>query len=290
MEPRWNRSDHQYTPSHPHTHTQYPCVLTLLNITDGEDGAVKVWSRSGMLRTSLAQSGTPFPIPYITTFTMYIHIYNISASPVYSTSWSPESDQVLYTSGRSLVIKPLQPSAKPVHWKAHDGLVLAVAWSTANSTVVSGGEDRKYKLWDSYGRCLYSSLVHDSPIASLSWSPDGVSPLTASTHTHTHTHAYTHTHTCAHIALLLPVCIPLSYTRKLCLYTRETCAFPSTGELFSMGAFNTLRLCDRSGVSLVFVYTHMLNEVARASHHMYLHWSPQLFPLVESTSAVKFAF
>jgi intraflagellar transport protein 80 len=63
----------------------------------------------------------------------------------------------------------------------------------ANNTIVSGGEDRKYKLWDCYGRCLYSSLLHDSPIASLSWSPHG--------------------------------------------------------ELFSVGAFNTLRLCDKSGWS-----------------------------------------
>lgn len=28
---------------------------------DGEDGALKVWSRTGMLRTSLAQSGTSLP-------------------------------------------------------------------------------------------------------------------------------------------------------------------------------------------------------------------------------------
>ena len=116
------------------------------------------------LRVGSGHRTTVHPIPRTRIF---------SASPVYSTSWSPDSDQVLYTSGKSLVIKPLQPSAKPTHWKAHDGVILAVDWSTANNTIVSGGEDRKYKLWDCYGRCLYSSLLHDSPIASLSWSPDG---------------------------------------------------------------------------------------------------------------------
>ena len=35
-----------------------------------------------------------------------------TASPVYSIAWGPESDQVLYTSGRQLVIKPTQPNAK----------------------------------------------------------------------------------------------------------------------------------------------------------------------------------
>ena len=100
-----------------------------------------MWSRSGMLRTSLAQSGTP-----IHPYSHAIDVPTTAASPVYSTSWSPDSDQVLYTSGKSLAIKPLQPSAKSVHWKAHDGVILAVDWSAASNTIVSGGEDRKYKV------------------------------------------------------------------------------------------------------------------------------------------------
>ena len=48
-------------------------------------------------------------------------------------------------------------------------------------------------MWDSYGRNLYTSGLHDSPIASLSWAP--------------------------------------------------------SGEMFAVGAFNTIRLCDRTGVS-----------------------------------------
>lgn len=35
-------------------------------------------------------------------------------SPVYSVAWGPDSDRILYTSGRQLVIKPLQPSAKVI--------------------------------------------------------------------------------------------------------------------------------------------------------------------------------
>lgn len=31
---------------------------------------------------------------------------------MYSVAWGPDSDRILYTSGRQLVIKPLQPSAK----------------------------------------------------------------------------------------------------------------------------------------------------------------------------------
>ena len=52
-------------------------------VTGGEDGAVKIWSRSGMLRSTLATT----------------------SSPVYSVAWSPDSQQVLYSSGLTLTIK-----------------------------------------------------------------------------------------------------------------------------------------------------------------------------------------
>uniref|UniRef100_A0A673GH61 Uncharacterized protein n=1 Tax=Sinocyclocheilus rhinocerous TaxID=307959 RepID=A0A673GH61_9TELE len=140
-------------------------------ITAGEDGQLKIWSKSGMLRSTLAQQGTP----------------------VYSVAWAPDSGRVLYTSGRQLVIKPLQPSAKVLQWKAHDGVILKVDWSAVNDLILSGGEDCKYKVWDSYGRLLFSSSAHDYPVTSVAWAPDG--------------------------------------------------------ELFAMGSFHTLRLCDKTGWS-----------------------------------------
>nr|XP_019943476.1 PREDICTED: intraflagellar transport protein 80 homolog isoform X2 [Paralichthys olivaceus] len=139
-------------------------------VTAGEDGRIKIWSKSGMLRSTLASQATP----------------------VYSVAWGPDSDRVLYTSGRHLVIKPLQPSAKVLQWKAHDGVILKVDWNSVNDLILSGGEDCKYKVWDCFGRLLYSSSVHDYPITSLSWAPDG--------------------------------------------------------EVFAVGSFNTLRLCDKTGV------------------------------------------
>nr|XP_020471287.1 intraflagellar transport protein 80 homolog isoform X1 [Monopterus albus]XP_020471288.1 intraflagellar transport protein 80 homolog isoform X1 [Monopterus albus]XP_020471290.1 intraflagellar transport protein 80 homolog isoform X1 [Monopterus albus] len=140
-------------------------------ITAGEDGQIKIWSINGMLRSTLANQG----------------------SPVYSVAWGPDSDRILYTSGKQLVIKPLQPSAKVTQWKAHDGVVLKVDWNSVNDLILSGGEDCKYKVWDSFGRLLYSSSSHDYPVTSLSWVPDG--------------------------------------------------------EVFAVGSFNTLRLCDKTGWS-----------------------------------------
>ncbi|XP_064241171.1 intraflagellar transport protein 80 homolog isoform X2 [Passer domesticus] len=139
-------------------------------VTAGEDGQVKIWSKSGMLRSTLAQQGTP----------------------VYSVSWAPDSDKVLYTSGQQLIIKPLQPNAKVLQWKAHDGLILKTDWNSVNELILSAGEDCRYKVWDSFGRVLYNSQPHEYPITAIAWALDG--------------------------------------------------------ELFALGSFNTLRLCDKTGV------------------------------------------
>ncbi|XP_067400735.1 intraflagellar transport protein 80 homolog isoform X3 [Emydura macquarii macquarii] len=140
-------------------------------VTVGEDGQIKIWSKSGMLRSTLAQQGTP----------------------VYSIAWGPDSEKVLYSSGKQLIIKPLQPNAKVLQWKAHDGVILKLDWNSVNDLILSAGEDCKYKVWDSYGRLLYSSQPHDYPITSVAWAPDG--------------------------------------------------------ELFAVGSFHTLRLCDKTGWS-----------------------------------------
>ena len=43
----------------------------------------------------------------------YNHVM-FTGTPVYSVAWSPDSDHILHTSGKQLVIKPLQAAAKPV--------------------------------------------------------------------------------------------------------------------------------------------------------------------------------
>ncbi|KAG5865619.1 hypothetical protein JTB14_010369 [Gonioctena quinquepunctata] len=82
---------------------------------------------------------------------------------------------------------------KPNPWKAHEALVLCLAWSAASDLIVSGGEDCKYRVWDNQGRQMFSSSLHDNHITSIAWSPGG--------------------------------------------------------DLFAIGSFNTLRLCDYSGWS-----------------------------------------
>ena len=119
--------------------------------TCGEDGLVKSWSRTGMFRAQLAQaSGT-----------------------IYTLCWSPESDSMLFSDGKHLVIRPLQPSSKQTKWKAHDAPVLKADWNPVNNLIVSGGEDCKYRVWDAYGRQLYASAAVEFSISSVAWAPNG---------------------------------------------------------------------------------------------------------------------
>lgn len=119
--------------------------------TAGEDGQVKVWSKGGMLRSSLVQG----------------------SKPIYAVVWSPENDSILYACDKNLILMPTLPGNKQLQWKAHDGVVLACDWNPGNNLIISSGEDCKYRVWDQYGRQLYSSMPYDHVITSIKWSPNG---------------------------------------------------------------------------------------------------------------------
>jgi len=122
-------------------------------LTAGEDGDVKIWSKSGNLRSCLVSLG----------------------QSVYCACWGPEDDQVAIGQGKSLVIKSLQANKKNLQWNAHDGVILCVDWNVSNGNIISGGEDCVYKVWDSFGRQLYASRPMEQVITSIAWSPNGES-------------------------------------------------------------------------------------------------------------------
>ena len=120
--------------------------------TSGEDGLVKIWSKQGVLRSKLAENPTP----------------------VYSLAWSPDENYMLYTCGHNLAIKPIFKSGnKTLSWKAHEEIVLCVDWNFSNKLIISGGEDKKYKLWDQFGRNLFVSLPYNYVTTSIAWAPSG---------------------------------------------------------------------------------------------------------------------
>lgn len=118
-------------------------------LTAGEDAIIKLWSKSGMLRSTVQCPG-----------------------PVRVARWSPNSNAILYATGNHLTIKPLTPNNKVVKWTAHDGLVLCAAWSNVTGLIASGGEDCRYKVWDQSGAMLFQSM-DERPIVALDFSADG---------------------------------------------------------------------------------------------------------------------
>lgn len=56
-------------------------------------------------------------------------------------------------------------------WKAHEGLVLCIAWSAENNIIVSSGEDHKYKIWDAQGANMFTSSAEEFSITSLAFCP-----------------------------------------------------------------------------------------------------------------------
>lgn len=75
-------------------------------------------------------------------------------------------------------------------------------WSKSNDLIITGGEDCKYRIWDAFGRPIYSSDTHYYPITNLKWSPNK--------------------------------------------------------DLFVVGAFNIIRLCDKAGVGFEKIILHDL--------------------------------
>lgn len=112
---------------------------------------------------------------------------------IYSLAWGPQGDTILFTCGKDLIIKPIHASSNIIQWKAHDGVVLKVDWSPLTNLIVSAGEDGRYKVWDSYGRNIFSSSPYDYSITSVAWCP--------------------------------------------------------SGEMFAVGSFNMIKVCDKIGVS-----------------------------------------
>ncbi|KAL0124329.1 hypothetical protein PUN28_006277 [Cardiocondyla obscurior] len=116
-------------------------------LTAGEDGLIKIWSRNGMLRSTLVKASLP----------------------ILTSNWSPDCSMVLYSQGGNLLLQSFNSNLKPYKWHAHDNLILTACWNPTNGLIVSGGEDCRYKIWDATGHQLYSSNIGDHPVTTVSW-------------------------------------------------------------------------------------------------------------------------
>ena len=88
-------------------------------------------------------------------------------------TFTSDQKQVVFASGKFVHVKALQPVDPSNQWKAHDALVMSVAVDQVCGTIVSVGEDCKYKLWDKFGKLLYSSNKFSDSPQSVIWHPSG---------------------------------------------------------------------------------------------------------------------
>ena len=123
--------------------------------TSGEDGTVKIWSKSGNLRTLLAS-------------------YN---QPIYAIAWGGKDDEsLLIAHGNKLTVLHTQIQEKVNEWegqrKGH-GVILSLDWNKSNNLIISGGEDCCYRVFNELGVLLYVSSRCTGAITSLAWNPRG---------------------------------------------------------------------------------------------------------------------
>ncbi|XP_070155194.1 intraflagellar transport protein 80 homolog [Polyergus mexicanus] len=119
-------------------------------LTAGEDGLIKIWSRSGMLRSTLIKANLP----------------------ILTSSWSPDCSTILYSQGANLILQSFNSNSKSHKWHAHDSLILIACWK--NNLILSGSEDCRYKVWDvNNNQLLYSSGIGDYPVTAISWCSSG---------------------------------------------------------------------------------------------------------------------
>lgn len=71
--------------------TRDHAFYVLILIAAGEDGSVKIWSRSGMLRSTLVKANFP----------------------ILTSCWSPDCSVILYSQGANLLLQPLNSNSKP---------------------------------------------------------------------------------------------------------------------------------------------------------------------------------
>ncbi|XP_052871206.1 intraflagellar transport protein 80 homolog [Anopheles cruzii] len=120
-------------------------------LTAGEDGVIKIWSRSGMLRSTVVQN----------------------EGQIRCACWAPTATAIAYSQGSFVAIKPLAANSKLTKWRAHDGMVLCLSWSNDTALIATGGEDCRYKIWDTQGTNVYTSVADDYAITSVEFCPDG---------------------------------------------------------------------------------------------------------------------
>lgn len=119
-------------------------------LTSSEDCSIKLWSRSGMLRSEIART----------------------ESPAFAVAWSPDSSELVYGNGKNIVIKHIKPGVNDINVKVNDvGIISVLSWSNTENIILVAGEDCRFSLVDPTGQILYAApLIQSTIFVAGGWS------------------------------------------------------------------------------------------------------------------------
>lgn len=115
--------------------------------TAGEDGYVKIWSRNGSPRSSLASCGTT-----VTT----LH-------------WDCTGKYLMFTHGSNVTVRSVTFKQEQTQFRAHRRLIMASDWDSQSNLILTGGEDRVARLFEADGRSIAESQPFDFAVSSVSF-------------------------------------------------------------------------------------------------------------------------
>lgn len=118
--------------------------------TGGEDGLLKIWSRNGVMRTTLASCG----------------------STITSINWDCTGKYIMYTHGGMITVKSASFKQDQTQFRGHRRLITCSDWNPASNEIVTGGEDRMARIFDTDGRLVAESQPFDYPVSSVRFLPN----------------------------------------------------------------------------------------------------------------------
>lgn len=118
--------------------------------TAGEDGLVKIWSRTGILRSTLASCGSA-----ITTL-----------------NWDSTGKYIMFTNAGFVTVRSASFKQDQTQFHAHRRLITCSDWNKITNEILTGGEDRVARLFDMDGRQIAETHPFDFAVSSVAFLPN----------------------------------------------------------------------------------------------------------------------
>ncbi|KAH0791698.1 intraflagellar transport protein [Histomonas meleagridis] len=111
----------------------------------GEDGIIKIWSRNGILRSTLASCG----------------------AAVTSMNWDCTGKYLMFTHGGMITVRSASFKQDQTQFRGHRRLITCSDWNKATNEIITGSEDRIARIFDPDGRMIVESAQFDYAVTTV---------------------------------------------------------------------------------------------------------------------------